>query len=119
MTNAIARRHHGFGAAGLIAGPAGWAISQGAGYALVPWTCAHNHWPLTLFGIVCAVVAAVGGIMSWAALPPLSALRGTDDPASARPKLLLASVGVALAAIFTLLISLQIGAGLVLDGCAR
>ena len=104
--------------AGIWLGPGAWLANTQLNYALVPWACAHGN-VAPLVALAMALVATTGGVLSWRALAALPARRSLEDSDSGQPRRMLAALGVALAALFGLVIVLQGAAALVLDGCLR
>lgn len=103
--------------AGLYSGPAAWAISTQANYALAGWACARDFPLVPLVAALSLALALAGGILSareWrrAGLAPIGAEGG-------RPDRLLAGLGVMAAALFGIIILIHGAAGIVFSGCER
>lgn len=96
--------------AGLAAGPASWAVSTQANYALVPLAC-HTQLYLTVAtAAVLAAVALAGGAVSY------RSWRQAGQTAVAR---FLSGIGVWSGVLFGTVVVLQGIAGLILSGCER
>jgi hypothetical protein len=105
--------------AGLAVGPAAWAASTQANYALVPMLCARglHVWPTAALACALVLLTLAAGVLSWRAwrrngLPPIPEQDG-------RPRNLLAGLGVLSALLFAATIATQGAAALVLHGCER
>jgi hypothetical protein len=102
---------------GLLAGPAAWAISTQLNYAIVPWQCAHGVAIIPYISLALALLALLGGVLSWRARKkggaPLKPERATGT------ENFVASLGLLAAALFALVIVMQGAASLILDGCVR
>jgi hypothetical protein len=109
----------GVGVAGLIAGPGAWAVSTQLNYALAPLTCGRTTLIVGLPALALAVLAIIGGVISWAAWQP-TWLRGEmfieDD---GRAHKFVAGLGVLSATLFAAVILMQGAAALVLNGCMK
>jgi hypothetical protein len=83
-------------------------------YVLAPWECAHRAGVVPWFALVLALVALAGGLLSWRAWQ-------RPDSASRPPRTerFIATVSLAMAILFALIILLQGTAGLVFNGCER
>jgi hypothetical protein len=54
---------------GVLAGPIAWAADLGVGYALVKWTCGHQHvFVLRLASVTALIVIAAGAFSAWRTL---------------------------------------------------
>jgi hypothetical protein len=104
--------------AGIWLGAGAWLASTQLNYALVPWACGNGN-VVPFVALALALVAATGGLLSWRALAALPTQRSLEDPVGGQPRRLLGALGVALAALFGLVIVVQGTAALVLDGCLR
>jgi hypothetical protein len=109
---------HGMPSAGLVLGPAAWALNQGLNYAIVPWICAHKVNPVLFLALGLALVALSGAFLSWRAFLA-SGEPVTPSHAGGRPHHFLAGMSLALALLFTLVILTQGAAGLAFHGCER
>ena len=114
----ILRRWRGAPWAGLVTGPAAWAINTQLGYALVPWICANESKLIPPIALGMTLVALAGAFVSWLSLPQ-SQLDSGGSPAGGEPRSMLAAIGVASGLLFALLILTQGAAGLVFHGCER
>jgi hypothetical protein len=115
----MAKTVRGIAWAGLATAPIAWAINTQAGYALVPWACAHRLKLIPPLAGVLLALSLVAGFISWRAWRSPGRAPGVDDPASWQPRRLLAGVSVLLAAIFALAIAAQGAAAIVFTGCER
>jgi len=94
--------------AGMLAGPAAWAISTQLNYALVDWQCRHQL-PIIPFAALCLILLALVGLaLSWRARK-----RQSDT------ERFVAMIGVLMAALFATVILMQGVASLILDECTR
>jgi hypothetical protein len=109
----------GLPSAGLYAGPAAWAVSTQANYALVPWVCAHKVPVIPVLAAILVLVSLFGGVMSWRALANAEPERNADATGGGRPHRMVAAVGMMTAVLFALVIAVHGIAGLVFDGCER
>jgi hypothetical protein len=103
-------------AAGLIAGPAAWAVSTQAGYAATASICASRA-SLLMF-LTAALLAALsfgGACISYAAAPQLLD-HGRPD---GHPRTFLAAISVGAGILFSMVIMLQGVAALAFTGCER
>jgi hypothetical protein len=112
MTNQL----NSYPAAGLIAGPAAWAVSTQGGYAATAFVCAtHASWLLFLTAALLASVSLGGAYISYATTPLLF----TSGTAEGRPRTFLAAIGVGTGVLFSLVIALQGVAAFTFTGCER
>jgi predicted small integral membrane protein len=94
-----------------------WAVSTQLNYAVVEWQCAHGIPVIPAIALMLALLALLGGVLSWrarqqggAAFKP-GRTRGTED--------FVANVSILSAVLFALVIVMQGAASLILDGCLR
>ena len=108
-----------FGASwgGLLAGPAAWAISTQLNYALVEWQCQHKVHVIPIAALALAILAVVGGALSWRAWEHGGASFKPEREAGTER--FVAMIGMLTAALFTLVIVMQGSASLILDECTR
>jgi hypothetical protein len=88
---------------GLMLPPLAWAMQMGTMYALQPWLCVHGQIraPNDVISLLAAVVAAAGGVIAWRRHRALS----STSPEQRRLRAcFMASLGVALSAMFVLVI---------------
>jgi hypothetical protein len=104
--------------AGIWLGAGAWLASTQLNYALVPWSCAHGN-VVPFVALALALIAATGGALSWRGLAGSPARRSLENPHGGQPRRMLAILGVALAALFGLVIVLQGTAAFVVGGCLR
>jgi hypothetical protein len=99
--------------AGLFAGAAGWFTHQTFGADANYWDCRLGGplWAVGL-GLVCALVTAAGGWLSWTS-------RSSGGEAASETRRFSGLVGAACAAIFLMTILFQTLAGLIVPACAR
>jgi hypothetical protein len=109
----------GLPSAGLFAGPAAWAVSTQANYALVPWVCAHKVPAIPALAFFLIAVSLFGGFLSWRAYDAGGREPSSTSPVDGRPHRFVAAVGIMMAALFALVIAVQGVAGIVFDGCER
>ena len=105
--------------AGLLAGPAAWAINTQAGYALVDWSCVTRLHPLPFLALALLLVALGGAFLSWRAWRRLPRQGSLEEPTSHQPRRLVAASGMLLGILFALVIAAQGMAGTLFDGCER
>jgi hypothetical protein len=90
---------------GLFAGPLAWGVNLEVNYSLVKWACESGHVAvLTLVSCMALVVVTAGGRLSWRGW---TRLRRDADPRGCRAidrSYFLAVAGLALNALFALLI---------------
>jgi hypothetical protein len=99
--------------AGLFAGAAAWFAHQQFGAGANYWDCRFGGplWTI-LLALVCGLVAAVGGWMSWTA-------RGTPGEDRTDTRSFAGLVGAATAAIFLMTIAFGTLASLIVPSCQR
>jgi hypothetical protein len=99
--------------AGVMAGPMAWAADLVVGYALVPWTCAHqNQVPLHAVSLAALLVIAAGTWTSWRALNITSERSVTSSGSGVldggalviERAQFLAALGLASSALFTIVV---------------
>ncbi|MFL5295142.1 MAG: hypothetical protein ACJ798_02055 [Phenylobacterium sp.] len=99
--------------AGLFLGALGWFLHHQLGSDANNWDCKiANGAYVVVVGLVCALIALAGGLISWASRPP----EGADLQVTRGFARL---VGMASAAIFLLTISFQTLAGVLVPACFR
>ena len=97
--------------AGLIAGPAAWAVSTQLNFALASWQCVNRIYPVPWIALLLALVSLAGGLIS---LQYRS--RADHGETSLRFAALIALLA---SLLFMLIILLQGFAGLIFTGCER
>jgi hypothetical protein len=103
--------------AGLFAGPLAWGVSTQLNYVLASWQCAHQVRIVPVVAFVLALLALLGGALSWrAARSGGASFKPERDTRSER---FVATLGMMAAGLFALVILMQGAAGLILDGCVR
>lgn len=104
--------------AGVLIPPVAWFLDMQASYALVKWACAHGSRAVLLVGpLVSLALVALSTSFSWSCW---TKLRGDADQHGARlvdRSLLLALAGLALNALFALLILLSLAPRFLLSPC--
>jgi hypothetical protein len=96
--------------AGLAAGPASWAVSTQANYAVAPATCGRHLAATAILSAILALIAFVAAALSYAAW------RETQGAPTAR---FIAGLGMWSGLMFGAVIAMQGVAGLILSGCER
>ncbi|QFU17504.1 hypothetical protein [Microvirga thermotolerans] len=109
----------GIPSAGIFIGPTAWLLNTQINYALVPWICAHKVGLVPLVACIMALVSLLGGFLSWRAFDRSSIMPRADSAGAGRPHRFTAIVGIAMAALFALVILVQGAAGVILHGCER
>src|SRR5690348_13437605 len=92
----------GLPSAGIFAGPTAWMLSTEANYALVPWVCAHQVRLVPVVALGLAALSLFGGFLSWQAYRTSSITPAPDSTGAGRPHRFVALMGVAIAALFTI-----------------
>jgi len=91
--------------AACFAGPAGWAFTQGAGYAVVKPVCAGgNPYVLGLIALVGLMVTGAGAWLAWRRSSSLRAVAVDNGGRDIDRSHFLAMIAVALNALIALLI---------------
>jgi peptidoglycan biosynthesis protein MviN/MurJ (putative lipid II flippase) len=108
----------GWPSAGVFLAPVAWALNTQLNYALVPWVCHHGINIVPAIAVANALLALVGGFLSWRGLSTRAEGR-RESPHGGRPHYLVAVLGMSMAALFAAVILLQGAAGLFLQGCER
>jgi len=103
--------------AGLLAGPAAWAVSTQLNYVLAPWECEHRARIVPVVALGLAALALLGGALSWRARRRGGAAFKPEREAGTEA--FVATLGIAAAGLFALVILMQGSAGLILSGCVR
>jgi len=93
--------------AGLIAGPAAWAVNTQLGPILPYAECASRVSPAVLASVIAVLLALAGAWISWRHPWPTAAGRFT------------ARLGALMGVTFAFALTLQGAAGLMLTGCER
>jgi uncharacterized membrane protein HdeD (DUF308 family) len=94
---------------GLISGPGAWAISTQLNFALSSWQCGKDAYPVLWIGLLLALTAVAGGLVS---LRLWRQDDGTSLPFAA-------AIATLTSFLFALVIVAQSFAGLVFTGCER
>jgi hypothetical protein len=113
------RTYADFPWAGLMAGPAAWAISTEANYALANWTCVARLNVIIVLSILLVLIALFGAFVSWKAWKTFPRDVSLDESTSYQPRRFVAASGIFLGVLFALVTATQGSASLVLSGCVR
>ena len=104
--------------AGLLAGPIALAADELSCYALVKWTCGHQHtWVLHLISLAALVLIAAGAFSAWRGLneaPPDAMLDGGRSVDRGR---FMGVLGLATCALFAVLVVAMAVPGWMIDAC--
>ena len=104
--------------AGLITGPAAWAISTQLHYAMAPWIC-RGGWHVVPFSAALLVLLALAGaFLSWRHWRRRRSGPMSERPDGGAPYEMLAVLGMLSGPLFALIIVLQAAASLIVTGCA-
>jgi hypothetical protein len=109
----------GLPSAGIYAPPGAWFVDTQFNYAAVPWVCAHQVPLIPIVALVMAAISAFGGFLSWRAYTAAAPTPLPDSTGAGRPHRFVALMGIAIAALFTIIILIHGVAGLVFHGCER
>ena len=97
--------------AGLFLGAAAWALHHQLGADANMWSCVQADGGFViLIGLICLVIALIGGVISWQASPP------GEAPQYHR---FARAVGMLAAGVFILAILFQTLAGALVPACLR
>jgi hypothetical protein len=100
-------RENTLGWFGLLTAPVAWLVQFEINYALVRWVGLHQiYWPLYLVSIVFLSIALGGFALSWRNLQVAKQGRVGDEHANMRGRFM-ATVGMMVSALFSLLIIVQ------------
>jgi hypothetical protein len=104
--------------AGILAGPIVWAIDLLLNYAIVKWTCYHDHhWLFDAFTIGSLAVIAAGAVLSWSALQQTANAEPTDGGMPSQRAKFMALLGLATSALFALQVLAAWYPRWILDAC--
>jgi hypothetical protein len=109
-------RWRSLSSAGLILGPASWALNTQLNYSLLEWACSRGANPTPIIAAVLALSSLGGAVLSWLAW------QRHDRPSidkDGRPHHLLSGIGVAAGILFAVVIGMQGIGGLLLQPCLR
>jgi hypothetical protein len=115
----------GVDVAGLIGGPAAWAVSTQLNYALAPLACRYTTLIIALPAAALVLLALAGGVLSWPAWQRHSGTTGIMTTHAmftqedGRAQKFVAALGVLSAVLFAVVIIMQGVAALVLNGCMK
>ncbi len=103
---------------GVLTGPIVWMISFGANWVLVPWACTLGWMPaLYIVTVVALIIVAASGLLAWREWREAGReLPGEGGSPIARARAMAIS-GIALSAMFFLVIIVQAIPDVVLSGC--
>jgi hypothetical protein len=91
--------------AGVFSGPVGWALDVGISYAVVPWACEMNHPNLLhLFSALGLALVVAGAFVSYRCLASLPRESNTDGGHAVDRSRFLAVLGLAMNALFLLVV---------------
>jgi hypothetical protein len=103
---------------GVLTGPLALAADQLTSYALVKWTCGHQHtWVLHAISLAALLVIAGGALAAWTALsesPPDARLDGGRSIDRGR---FMGALGLATSALFAVLVVAMAVPGWMIDAC--
>ena len=104
--------------AGFFAGPAAWFLDLQISYAMVKWTCEHDlRWSLLPISLGSLLLVAGGSALSWTSFVKLRGEAAEDGARIVDRSYFLALGGLALNAIFGLLILTSLAPRLLLSPC--
>ena len=103
---------------GVLTGPLALAADQLTSYALVKWTCGHQHlWVLHAISLAALIVIAGGAFAAWTAVsesPPDATLDGGRSIDRGR---FMRVLGLATSALFAALVVAMAVPGWMIDAC--
>jgi hypothetical protein len=104
--------------AGILAGPIALAAQQLASYALVKWTCGHQHTSvLHLISLGALVIVAGGAFAAWRALDEAPADSMPDGGRAFDRGRFMGVLGLALSALFAVAVIFMSIAPWMIDAC--
>ena len=104
--------------AGVLAGPIALAADQLASYALVKWTCGHQHaWVLHLISVGALLVIAAGAFAAWRAVSEAPSDATFDGGRSIDRGRFMGVFGLATCALFAVLVVAMAVPGWMIDAC--
>jgi hypothetical protein len=104
---------------GLIIGPAAWAVSTQAGYAMASAACPSSAGLIIATGAALTLIAAAAAAFSFAQASRAIFDSETSAGARAAPFAFVTALSGLLSALTALVIVTQTSAALVIEGCAR
>jgi hypothetical protein len=109
---------HAVSSAGLVLGPACWALNTQLNYSLLEWACSRGANPVPLIAGAFALLSLAGALWSWLAWQRLHgpSTRFNND---GRPYHLLSELGIGSGILFAVVIGMQGVGGLLLEPCLR
>ncbi len=91
--------------AGILAGPIAWALDLLVSYALVKWSCGHQHMSvLHLVTIGSLIVVGTGAFASWHALQEAPGGGSMDGGRPFERAKFMAALGLAMSALFAIVV---------------
>ena len=109
----------GLPSAGLWAGPVAWLVSTQANYSLADLDCRLDIPLVPIVALALVAISLAGGFLSWRALGEHGEGQALIPWRDGHPHRFVAAIGVAMALLFAMAITLQGTAGLFLSGCER
>ena len=103
--------------AGLVSGPAAWAMSTQMNYILADMQCGMRVYPVPWVALGLALAALLGGFLSWQAWRTVP--ESSNPPRRAETERFVAGLGASMALLFAAVIVLQGLAGVLFSGCER
>ena len=103
---------------GILTGPLALAADQLTSYALVKWTCGHQHvWVLHAISLAALLVVAGGAFAAWTALSGLAPDATLDGGRSIDRGRFMGALGLATSALFAALVVAMAVPGWMIDAC--
>ncbi len=103
---------------GILAGPLAWATDLFLNYAIVKWTCYHDHhWLFDAFTFGALAIVAIGAVLSWNGLQQTAGAEPTDGGMPPQRAKFMALLGLTASALFALQIAAAWFPRWVLDAC--
>jgi hypothetical protein len=104
--------------AGVFTGPIAWGLNLELNYSLVKWACNSGHlWVLTLVSLVALIIVAGGFTLSWRCWTDLHEQADLRGGQVIDRSYFLAVTGLALNALFALLIAMSVSLHGIVSPC--